>query len=208
MKTKFLLLTMLTSAFVLAQNQKFKLISFSANLNYPVAFGNNFLSKGYSSDSGYDLTWQINPTRNLFFGLTVGHINKKISNPDLIGDFENGATIAYHNYYIGYRHNLKFKKLYLEHYIGFGTCEITNKSFLSEYIITNGKSFIIGSRINYEFVPEFSLFAGVDFNYTTYPVILSGPYKDFYSKSYQFSPSLGLKFSFWNVGKNKTLNNK
>ena len=198
MKNIFLNLLLLLLTVVNAQNKKLKLISLTANLNYPIAFGNNFLNKGYSADSGYDLAWQINPTKHLFFGLMARKTNEKVINYNLIGDFDS-ATSSSHYFYIGYRHNIIHQKIYLEHFIGYGNKDITNKSFLSEYNIKGDNSYLIGSRFNYEVLPEFSLFGGVDFNYSTYTINLNGPYKDFYSKSYQFTPTLGIKMSFWNV---------
>lgn len=164
--------------------------------------GDNFLNKGYSDNAGYDFAWQVNPTRHLFFGVMSRTGNEQVSNSELIGDF-NSAKSGSSYFYFGYRHFLKNSKMYLEHYIGSGNKEITNKSGLSSYSINSTNSYVIGSRFNYQIVPEFAFFAGIDFAHTTYSIDLSEPYKDFYSKSSQITPTLGIKFSFWTVGKNK-----
>ena len=184
------------------QNESRKLISLAANLNYPVAVGNNFLSKGYSNSSSYDLTVQVNITKHLFFGGFVRNSNEKLKNAELIGDFDNSSSQSFYGY-IGYSNYLTNKKMYLEHFIGYGIKDITNTSLLSNYVIQGDNSYLVGSRFNYVLSPDFCLFGGLDFNYTTYTINLSGPYKDFYSKSMQFTPSLGIKLSFGDVGLKK-----
>ena len=183
-----------------AQDKTFHLISLTANLNYPIALGDNFLSKGYSNNAGFDIALQINATKHLFFGIMGKDTNEAISNKELIGDF--GASKSTSQYfYVGYRHNLKFQKLYLEHFIGFGSKEITNSKGLAAYIIKGDKSYLVGSRCNYKIGQEIDVYAGFDFNYTIYPIKLVGPYQKFYSESYQISPIFGLKLSFWKIGK-------
>ena len=178
-----------------AQIEKLKIISLTVNANYPLSFGNNFLGKGYSAKSGFDLAFQINPTRHLFFGILKRTYDKNVTDRNLIGDFET-ATIDSDYFFAGYRHKLKLKKFYMEHYIGFGDKKIEHYSFISNYLIKSDNSFLVGSRMNYELSQDFSVFGGLDFAYTTYNVNLSGPYRDFYNKSLEFSPTLGLKLSF------------
>jgi len=85
----------------------------------------------------------------------------------------------------------------LEHRFGFGSRKMENQSQLSNYKI-DGESYLIGSKFIYFLIPEISLCAGLDLTITNYSTILNGPYKDFYSKSYQIAPTLGIQISFWN----------
>ena len=203
MKKKLLALALLFLTFSLAQDKSFKLISLTANLNYPIALGDNFLSKGYTNNAGFDIALQINATKHLFFGIMGKDTNEAISNKELIGDFGASKSTS-HYFYIGYRHNLKLQKLYLEHFIGFGNKEITNTGGLAAYSIKGDKSYLVGSRCNYKIGHEIDVYAGFDFNYSMYPIKLVGTYQKFYSESYQISPVFGLKLSFWEIGKKTT----
>ena len=203
MKKKLLPIVLLFVALSNAQETQFNLISLTANLNYPIALGDNFLSKAYTNNAGFDIALQINATKHLFFGIMGKDTNEAISNKELIGDF--GASKSTSQYfYVGYRHNLRYQKLYLEHFIGFGNKEITNTEGLAAYNIKGDKSYLVGSRCNYKIGQEIDVYAGFDFNYTMYPIKLVGPYQKFYSESYQISPIFGLKLSFWKIGKKTT----
>ena len=206
MKNILSLVLIFVFTFTNAQEQTYKLISLTVNTNYPLSFGNNFLGKSYSAKSGFDLAMQFNPTRHLFFGVLKRTYDKTVSNRDLIGDFES-ATIDSDYFYAGYRHNIKSKNFYMEHYLGYGNKKIEHYSFISSYKIESDNSFLIGSRINFELSSDFSVFGGLDFTYTKYNVNLSGPYRDFYNKSLEFSPTLGLKLSFKDSKKNKNNTN-
>ena len=202
MKNISIAVLLLSITFSYSQDEGFKFASVIGNFNYPVAVGNNFLNKGYSNAFGYDLSLQLNPTRHFFFGLKYRKSNEKIIDADLIGYFSNSSSNGVY-YYIGYRHNLIIKKLYLEHFIGYGNKDITNKSLLSDYVIRSDNSYLIGSRFNYAFTSDFSAFFSIDYNYTNYKIDLSGPYRDFYTVSKQFTPAIGLKVSFGDVGLKK-----
>lgn len=201
---KIIYLLLLATTILNAQDDSFKRLSLSANLNTSIAIGDNFLNKGYSNKNGFDVEAQFYIISHVFIGFHSRTVDLTLKNADLIGNFNN-AKVVTDLYFIGYKHNVA-PKMYMEHRFGSGSRMITNYSNLSEYAVT-GKSYLVGSRFDYYIQPELAVYAGLDFAITNYDVQLSGPYKDFYNKSYDLSPMLGIRFSFW-TAENKSKNNE
>ena len=177
-----------------AQKQPFKKLSFSANISNPTELGDNFLNEGYSSNNGYDFAAQFYFVRHVFAGFQVKSTELKIENRNLIGDFSSGSSTSKY-FIVGYEHQI-IPKTFLEYRLGFGSCNISNYSPLSSYSLSGG-SFLIGIKCDYHFIPQISVYAGLDYTTSKFNIELKGPYKDFYNKAADITPTLGLRFSFW-----------
>jgi hypothetical protein len=176
-----------------AQKMPVNKFSISVDGNYPIAFGNNFLTKAYKNEPGFDIEVQYS-FKKFFFGTGFQKSYVKICDTQWIGDFDKSDGFYIYSFG-GYRQKLKPQKLYLEHKIGIGYKEIINQSDIGNYSIS-GYSLLLGSKINYCLNSQFNIFSGLDFNYSYYDVILTGPFKDFYSNSYQITPTIGVKYLF------------
>lgn len=178
---------------IIAQDNFVRSFSFATAARYNFSTGNSFLTKGYKSRPGFEIETQFN-YRKFLVGLNFQKTYDKISDYNLIGYFDQSEGFSIHPF-IGYRQNIVSNKVYFEHRIGIGYKEIKNKMHIDNYA-TTGTVISVGTRLNYKLNEHFNAYTGLDFNYTKYDVILDGPYHDFYTRSYQVSPLLGIKFLF------------
>ena len=173
--------------------------SIAAGAHYPIAVGNNFLSKAFKPKSGFSGTLQYNLNR-FFIGFNFHGTRYSISDKSLFGNFEEAESIRA-NGFVGIRHKLMSKKIYLEHGIGAGKQTFTNYGTITTYG-NSGINAIAFSKFNYKILDFFHLYAATEFEYTKFNTIIEGPYKNFYTNTYQITPTLGVKF---NIGAPKKL---
>lgn len=185
-----LLVSCVNSAQELPENK----LSIAVNGNFAVAMGNNFMTKSYSNEPGFEIETEF-VLKKVFFGVVFQKSYLKLKNPYWIGNFNtsDGFNIAT---FVGFRQKTAIKEIYFEHRIGIGYKEIVNYSDIGNYSIS-GTFFTIGSKINYTSSKQLHFFVGLDFHYCHYDIPLTGPYKSFYSNSYQLTPNVGLKYFLW-----------
>lgn len=191
MKKLFSIIVLVLSIKTIAQIDSTKTFALSIEGNYPKSLGDNFLNKGYKPNNGFALEAQVN-TKKIFFGVGYKKVNYVVINNLIIGDFKS-AELQVNYLFGGYRHYIKNKKLFLEHRLGLGLNTLCSFSNLSKYKIT-GKSAFIGSKINYNFISKLNFYLGLDFYSSKYDVSVAAPYKNFYTKTYQIEPKIGIKF--------------
>ena len=186
--TIFLLLQLLHG-----QTTKVSKFSISLNMSHPTAVGNNFLNKAYSSDLSFGIEGQYN-IKNIFVGLCHLPNNQIITDKTIIGNFSTSKSVL--NYcFVGYKHQLKSSKKYLEYRFGYGNKTISHKTNFNDYNIT-GDSWVLGTKFNYMINKYLTVFANLEYHYSSYDIVMGGPYQDFYSTSHEIIPGTGLKFNF------------
>lgn len=195
MKKHILLFLLLISFGILnAQNDSIKEVSLEIGAKYQVALGDNYLNDGYQNSPGFGIAIQNNLKKNIFIGAFFNYYKTKITDANLIGDF-NKSSSFYLGAYLGFRHKILTNKYFLEHKISYGYKSIDNINENLDYRIS-GKPISIGSKINYNLKNDFTLFFGTDFIYFKNDVNLTGPYRNFYVKSFIIEPSIGIRFNF------------
>jgi hypothetical protein len=193
MKNLILIFSILIANMVYSQNNFRNKSAISINPNFPIAVGDNFLSKGYSNNVGVAFEYQYH-FKNVFIGVSYEFGNETISDKNLMGNLI-GSKSNNAIWFIGFRQKLKNKKRYLEYKLGSGKKTIINQTTINEYHI-EGDSWVFGSKFNYILNKNVHVGAGLEYKYTCYDVKMDGPYQDFYSTSKQITPSFELKFLF------------
>lgn len=186
--TSFLLLQLLQG-----QTTKVSKFSISLNMYHPITFGNNFLNKAYSNDLGLGFEGQYN-FKKIFIGLCSLPNNQIITDKTIMGNFSTSKSVL--NYcFVGYRQQLKSSKKNLEYRLGYGYKTIGHKTNFNDYNIT-GNSWVLGTKFNYMINKNLTVFANIEYHYSSYDIVMDGPYQDFYSSSHEIIPGTGLKFNF------------
>jgi hypothetical protein len=193
MKKTTLIISLLLGFFSFSQNKKTNNFSISISTNYPISIGNNFLNKAYDDRIGLGLEAQY-LINKIFFGVNYKYGNEAISNPNLMGGIKSSNNNQTY-YFIGYKQKLTSNKMFLEHRIGAGDKSINNKTNINDYQIT-GKSWILGSKFNYLIDKNLCVFGSLEYHFSSYNVNIDGPYHDFYTKSHQIIPAVGIKIQF------------
>jgi hypothetical protein len=193
MKKLIMIFSVLLVNMIYSQNNFRNKSALSFNPNFPIAVGDNFLSKAYSNNVGVALEYQYN-FKSFFFGLNYEFGNETIRDKNLMGNFKSSKS---NNaiWFIGFRQKLTNPKRYLEYKLGSGKKTIINQTNINEYQI-EGESWVLGSKFNYILNKNVHVVAGLEYKYTCYEVKMEGPYQDFYSTSKQLTPTVGLKFLF------------
>lgn len=194
-----------TLMFCTAYSQKdsiaMKTYSITFGGNYGIGIGDNFLSKGYKNNPGINLEFQFHIKRWLFLGFDLQQNFLEVKDQKIIGQFSNSDCLTT-VFFAGYRQNYTTNNFFSEYRIGIGSKKITNHSILGTNFVS-GINYQIATKLFYNFNTNLNFFTGFEFNYSTYDVDLKGPYKDFYSNSYQFTPTIGLRLNFGKLVKNK-----
>lgn len=193
MKKLILIYSILTLNLLFAQNNFRNKSALSINPNFPIAIGDNFLNKAYSDRVGVAFEYQYN-FKSFFIGLNYEFSNESVFDKNLMGNLissESYSTI----WFLGFRQRLANQKRYLEYKIGKGSKTINHTTNINEYQI-EGDSWVLGSKFNYILNKNVHFVTGLEYKYTCYNLIMEGPYKDFYTVSHQFIPTVGLKILF------------
>ncbi len=186
--TSFLLLQLLHG-----QTTKVSKFSISLNMSYPIAFGNNFLNKAYSSDLSFGIEGQYN-IKKIFVGLCHLPNNQTITDKTIMGNFSTSKSVLDYCF-VGYRQQLKSSKKKLEYRFGYGYKTIGHKTNFNDYNIT-GNSWVLGTKFNYMTNKHLTVFANIEYHHSSYDIVMGGPYQDFYSSSHEIILGTGLKFNF------------
>ncbi|MCG2612046.1 porin family protein [Flavobacterium sp. SM15] len=199
MKRFFLLALMLTQI-VFAQEEPTKTKAFTTkhqfflNLNYHYNFGDNFLSKANSpSFAGIGIQYNMLKLNNFKAGIAYDFMNYKVTDKALGGNLNstNYNSLALK---IQYEQNLN-SEWTVEPYTGIGQVMIQQRSNGSGYGSFYGTSYYLGANVTHKLTDRFSVYSGINYNFTSYNVKTAKEFEDFFQRSNQLQFSLGIIFT-------------
>lgn len=181
--------------FIVAQEvEHYRRFSLGLNANHSIAMGDNVLHKGYKDGLGFGISAQYNLIKNIYFELNYKEQTLNLTKSPYVGNF-NYVNYRDTSGSIGYKHFFKSTKFYSEYRLGIGAMEISHKGTNEQYTIT-GNSFILASKLVYKKIKGIELYTDLEFSYIKHNSLVTGTYKDFYTNTYRFVPTFGIRIPF------------
>lgn len=198
MKRIFLLALLLNQIAFAQEEPKKKAFTanhqFFLNLNYHYDFGDNFLSKANSpSFAGIGIQYNMLKLYNFKAGIAYDFMNYKVTDKALGGNLNstNYNSLALK---IQYEQSLN-SKWTIEPYTGIGQVMIQQRANGSGYGSFYGTSYYLGANVTHKLTEQFSVYGGVNYNFTSYNVKTAKEIEAFFQRSNQLQFSLGIIFT-------------
>ncbi|MCM5662233.1 hypothetical protein [Galbibacter mesophilus] len=164
------------------------------SLGFPLFFGDQFLSKGYSIKSpSFNVDFNFTIYKRFYIGLGFDYTSLTVERPELVSPVDRSDLIHYRvngGYYL-----VSTKKFLVDASLGIAVSRIRNaKGNVNFY--DGGWGISADINAGYNLAKQLNVFVSVSQQADFFNIDTSAELKDFFSKAYALTPSLGIRLVF------------
>ena len=166
---------------------------------FPIAFGNNFVNEGMDLKGGGKIVLKVNTYKTFFVGPYFSFFNGKVTDSDLLGNYDNTANILMGGV-VGYDYNIENFDISLAAGIGYSV--YANRG-LGDSFKDTATAVWLSPELSYRFNPYLGVFVAPELRRDFMNIDVPKELEDSFKGVNYFTISFGLRINLGTGYKNQ-----